>query len=221
MEMMHGAPGPEWVRLLWVVALVGVLATHLWHAWVMPGQPRWWHVGHAATAVAMIAMYSLPHVQHHELYRGGFLLFALAAVAEAGTAVLLRLREGMFNPLWLISTADKMAMTYMMSSPVVRPAVLTGALTAYLVAQAVAWALALWDRVPVLRGARAGSAREPRPGRPQFAERGSTTRGDGSEPLDFGPAPGVGMLAHFTPVTRASLAVMAASMGYMLASSVM
>lgn len=38
MEMMHGAPGSEWVRLLWVVALVGVLATHLWHAWTMPGQ---------------------------------------------------------------------------------------------------------------------------------------------------------------------------------------
>jgi hypothetical protein len=169
----------------------------------------------------MIAMYSLPHVQHHELYRGGFLLFALAAVAEGGTAVRLRLREGMFNPLWLISTADKMSMTYMMLSPVVRPAILTYALTVYLAAHAAAWALAPWDRIPALRGARAGSARKLGPSRPQFAERGSTTRGDGSEPLDFGPAPGVGMLAHFTPVTRASLAVMAASMGYMLASSVM
>jgi hypothetical protein len=76
-----------------------------------------------------------------------------------------------------------------------RESVLTAVFVAYLVAQMVAWALGLWSRVPVL-------AAVPVEG----------TSAGGSEARSAV----VELTAHTSPVVLATLAVMAASMAYML-----
>jgi hypothetical protein len=100
------------------------------------------------------------------------------------------------------STTDKLAMTYMLLSPAVRPAALAYVFILSVGGQVLAWALALWDRVPALRG-------------PALADPGAGV------PVRVGAAGRcVGLAAHSTPVTRTSLAVMAAGMAYMLAMAV-
>ncbi|MEU7401887.1 DUF5134 domain-containing protein [Streptomyces sp. NPDC044948] len=189
---------PGWARALWAVALAGVVLVHVRHAWVLPGQRRWWHVGHTVMALGMAAMYLLPRMAHSGLYVAGVMLFTAVTVTEAAATVWHRRREGVLNPLWVSSTTDKLAMTYMLLSPAVRPAVLAYAFVVYAAGQALAWGLALWDRAPVLR--------QPAPAAASAFGR---------------PVARVGLGAHSTPVTRTSLAVMAAGMAYMLAMAVM
>lgn len=194
---------PQWLAVTWAVVLLGVTAVHVWHAWSMTGQPRWWHVGHTVMALGMAAMYLLPTMSHPGFARFGLAAFAVISVAALGAGVLHWRHEGVANPLWLATTVDMVAMTYMflpMSDWI--PAV-TGILVGYLVLQLVAWAGNLWSRIPL------------------YAT-GSATAGSPA----FGDAPGAANSRTFTPrvgltastdvSVRATLAVMAASMAYML-----
>lgn len=198
MEAMALLPG--WLRAVWVTALCGVLVTHLRHAYVIAGQSRWWHVGHAVMATGMALMYLLPHMQHPGVYRVGVVLFGLLALAAAVKAVLLRRREGVFNPLWLMSSVDMFVMAYM-STHGLRTAPLTWLLIAYLLVQAVAWAVGTWIRIPV------------------FASRPRV--GQDTDMADVSAVPvrirRLGLTPHSTVAVRTTLAVMAASMAYMLA----
>ncbi|WP_019854294.1 DUF5134 domain-containing protein [Actinopolyspora mortivallis] len=193
---------PDWSRPLWALLLVVVLVQHALHARRMSGQPRWWHAGHTTMALGMAVMYLLPHMRHPDLYRVGLVLFALITVLELVVTVVLRSREGLVNPLWLSSTAGMLAMTYMMVPGSSRPAWLTLVFVGYLCCETVVWSLGWWERVPWLRPhgvtAPAPGAATTAPGRAVLRERG------------------VGLPAHCSPGVRASLAVMAASMAYML-----
>src|SRR5699024_7662082 len=140
---------PQWLAITWAVILFGVTAVHVWHAWAMRGQPRWWHIGHTAMALGMAAMYLLPTMSHPGFGRFGLATFAVITAAVLGAGILCWWREGVANPLWLATTVDMLAMTYMflpMSNWI--PAV-TGILVGYLVLQFIAWAGNLWARVPL------------------------------------------------------------------------
>lgn len=190
---------PEWLRAAWVVALCGVTALHLWHAWSMHGQRRLWHAGHTVMAVGMALMYLLPAMSHPTLYEGGRTVFGALTVLLVVSTVLLRRREGLFNPLWVAAAVDMLVMTYMLLPAGTRPVALTGVFVLYLGAQAVAWALGLWDRAPAYRST------------------APTPAGGPGTPSAGGTGAGVGLVAHSTAAVRVSLAVMAVSMAYMLA----
>ncbi|MGB7795292.1 MAG: hypothetical protein WBL53_03380 [Pseudonocardiaceae bacterium] len=206
---------PQWLRIVWAVALAGVLLLHVWHAWSRPSQPRWWHIGHIIMALGMMGMYLLG-MAHPGLYRVGVVFFAVMTVALATTAVVFRRREHVLNPLWVASAVDMLTMTYMLLPSAAQPAGLRWVFIAYLAWQILAWALGLWDRVPVLQPA-------PSPLGPVPATRATATTGtvQAVAAATAIPAPSegrvLGLTAHCTPAIRISLAVMAASMAYMLA----
>lgn len=198
---------PDRLRVVLAVVLCGVLVVHLWHARTMTGQRRWWHLGHTAMAAGMALMYAVPMMGLPALQGGVAALFAASTVVSAGAAVLLRREEGVLNPLWVASALDMLAMTYMLLPHGTRLGAVTAVFVLYLTVQAVAWLLGLWDRIPVVRTA-------------VLPGRAATALAPGS--LADGPAGGVmatagsvGLTAHSTPVVRASLAVMAASMAGM------
>jgi hypothetical protein len=92
---------PPWARAAWAIALVGVAVVHIWHAWAMRGQTRWWHAQHTAMAAGMIVMYLAGGMIGSGPALAGTVLFGALTVAVAATATLLRRREGVLNALWV------------------------------------------------------------------------------------------------------------------------
>ncbi len=207
---------PEWLRVGWVVALGAVVVVHLRHAWSTSGPGRWWHGGHILMATGMAGMYLLNPMTHPDLSRVGTSLFAAVAVVVTVAAAAFRRREGALDPLWVVAALDMLVMAYMWLPDPARPPLLSYAFAVYLGGQVLAWALGRWDRVPVstrpaapamVGSGRLGPVVEP----PVVEPNGETTE------LATAAAAPLGLAAHCTPVVRASLAVMAAGMGYMLA----
>jgi Domain of unknown function (DUF5134) len=176
---------PGWVRLVWVVALGVMAVLHIWHGATTSGQARWWHGAHTAMALGMIGMYAAGPMRQRALDNALEVLFAVIAVVLVVTAVVVRRRERVLNPLWVVTAVDSAAMSYLaavMLSPSAVPAAVTWVVVAYLACDTLAWLLDLWDRALASRG------------------------------------PSVGLSGHNTLDIRLSLAVMAASMAYMLAA---
>src|SRR6476661_1929603 len=201
---------PDWLRVVWVVALGVVIVTHVWHAYCRPGQHRWWHAGHILMAAGMAVMYVPGSMTEPGLSRVGVVLFGGVALATAAVTVVLRRRESALNPLWVVAAVDMLVMAYMWLPAAIRPSLLDYALAAYLGCQLLAWAL--WGRDHVIARPPVPAATAPMmagagPGRPAAARP--------SAPLTY-PSAAVGLIAERAPVVRASLAVMAASMSYML-----
>lgn len=202
---------PDWLRVVWVVALGVAIVTHLWHAYCRPGQHRWWHAGHIFMAAGMGVMYWPGSMTEPGLSRVGVVLFGGVALAMAAATAVLRRREGALNPLWVLAAVDMLIMAYMWLPATIRPSLLDYALAAYLGCQMLAWALGLWERDPVTARPPAPAATVPTmarvgPGRPAARPSAQVTS----------LSPAVGLIAERAPVIRASLAIMAASMSYML-----
>lgn len=219
MDEMSMALLPTWLRVVWVVLLGAVLVAHVGHAWALPGQRRWWHLGHTVMATGMALMYALPHM--HEpgwLYRAGLVLFALLAIAVTGVVVALWRREGALNPLWVFSAAEMLVMTYMFLPASAKLSGVGYILAVYMGMQSLAWALGLWDRLSVFGSpAQFRSTR----GSVQIVDPDGHERNPTLLPADPYPEqitrPVLGLTAHSSVVVHITLAVMAASMAYMLA----
>ena len=186
---------PEWVRISWVVALAIALLTHLGHVYRMSGQHRWWLIGHVLMAAAMIPMYMPELVGEADLSGLALQLFISAALVVAAVSIALRFRENVTNPLWVMLAVDLAIMAYMWLPTMNRPPALDGLLAIYFGAQVLAWLFGIWDRVPVLDRSMPGGRHRPTPA-PTVAV--------------------VQLTTHTGLVGRATLAIMAASMGYML-----
>ena|SRR5699024_954889 len=194
---------PQWLAITWAVVLVGVTAVHVWHAWAMRGQPRWWHIGHTTMALGMAAMYLLPAMSHPGFARFGLTAFGVISLGVMSTAVLHWWREGVANPLWLATTVDMLAMTYMFLPMANWIPVITGVLVGYLCLQTIAWATNLWARIPLYAGNTTTSGTPAVTDGPGTANsRAFTSR--------------VGLTAITDGSVRATLAIMAAGMAYML-----
>lgn len=235
-EHMHHAMSmpllPGWLRVVWVVVLGVVLLLHAWHAATMRGQCRWWHTGHTIMAAGMAVMYlfvMVPAVSWVLL-----MLFTALTVAMAATTVSWWRREQVVNPLWMTATLDMLVMGYMSLPATARPAAVTWLLVTWLGLQTLAWVFRRWERLPLYR-----TTGEPRPGAPLpldtaagDAPAGAGIAGAGSAaPEDSGAPTGtvttlgaptatgtrrVGLSGRASIDVALSLAVMAASMGYML-----
>ncbi len=90
---------PEWLRMLWVAALLGATALHVRHAWLMPGRVRWWHAGHTTMAIGMILMYLLDRMQHPALYQAELAVFASALLTVAAITAAISPRRGCAQPI--------------------------------------------------------------------------------------------------------------------------
>ncbi len=145
---------PGWVRVVWVVALVVVAVLHVVHARSLSGQSRRWHGVHTAMAVGMVAMYAADPMGQVGLDRVLLAVFAALTVALAAVIVAVGRREGVVNPLWVVTGLDTAAMAYM-SAVMLWPASIGHAVTwvviGYLCVDALAWILGVWDRLPVLK----------------------------------------------------------------------
>lgn len=190
MDMM-----PMWVRVFWVTVLTVALASHLRHAYHGAGQHRWWVLGHTAMAVAMIPMYMPELLGGSDMSQLGLRVFALAALTIVAVSIAMRHRENVLNPLWVMLAVDLAIMAYMWLPTAKRSSVIDNLLVAYLVCQVLAHIVGIWERVPALERSMPGGRHSPRPP-PTIAV--------------------VGLTAHTGLIGRSTLAVMAASMGYML-----
>lgn len=197
--MMDSALLPGWLRVFWAVLLFGVVVAHTAHASLMRGQRRWWHGVHTAMAAAMLLMYLLPQMSYPGPYHAGLALFAVLTVSLIVSTALLHRREGTVSPLWIATAADMLAMTYMLLPTAARPEAVSYLLAGYLACSAIAWALGLWHRLPALA--------EPEP---------ALGNGQRLPARDARPAGAVGLTLDSSIDVRATLAVLAASMGYML-----
>jgi len=213
---------PEWLRMLWVAALLGATALHVRHAWLMPGRVRWWHAGHTTMAIGMTSMYLLDRMQHPALYQAELAVFASALLTVAAITAAISRGEGALNPLWLAGTLDLLAMVYMLLPAENRNAALTGVILIYLTCQVLAWSLGWWDRPSARHAVASAQALSTKP---NMATDATVTRAATGRPAAalLGPAQQVvqyrqrELFLQCTLSTRASLAVMAAAMGYMLA----
>jgi hypothetical protein len=217
--MMSTGLLPSWLRIVWAAALAGVVVVHAGHAASMPGQRRWWHLTHIVMAIGMALMYLLPRIPYAALYSAGLGLFAVSTFAVVTATVVARSREGAVNPIWVVTALDYLAMTYMQIDPGLRPDWLSYLFVAYLASDIVAWCARLFDRfavfshpavtVPAVAVAPGG------PGPTMAAEQNPSL--SGPVLLSAHATPGSGTAGHSDLSVRITLAVMAASMAYMLA----
>lgn len=181
---------PDWVRFLWVVAFVAIVAIHVGHAWPMGGQRRVWHVAHALMAIGMIDMFLRHGIG--DVPRGAW--EAIFAVAAAGGAAWVVRGPRPVNGLWAISIIDLAAMVYMFALPGAAIPLLTYLLAGYFGAEAVAWSTSLLGDT----GRWQGTLALPSEGAPGRAT---------ALPVALAGRASLGL--------RASLAVMATGMAYM------
>lgn len=202
---------PQWLSVVWILVLLGVVGLHVWHCYTREGQHRWWHLAHTVMALGMIGMYLLPVMAEPELAEAGLRFFGTGAVLLLAVTVLLGRHEGRLNPLWLASALDMVAMAYMFLPGSLRPAGLTWIVVGYLTCEIGAWLANLWA-APRL-GVAAPQARP-----------AAATPGVPATPAAPGAATAVasrrelGLSECSALDVRASLALMAASMAYMLAA---
>lgn len=156
---------------------------------------------HTAMGIGMVAMYVLPVMSNATLAWSGLAIFAALTAALLLTTVLQFRREGALNPLWLATSIDMAAMAYMFLPMNAQPLLLTWVVIAYLAAHALVWLCDVW--------ARAGSftLADP-PGEPLPPSGGAGTAVVQRRSL--------GLSGKVDLSVRITLAVMAASMGYML-----
>lgn len=144
--MTHTAPLlPDWLRVVWILALCAVAAVHLRHVRLMSGQRRFWHVGHVLMAGGMAYMY-LPHSAHQVPQWTGTAVYATAAGGAVVVAAALGIRDGVINPLWSLITVEMLVMTYMFLPMNARSSLLSYLLAGYLAGIGVLWALGRLDR---------------------------------------------------------------------------
>jgi hypothetical protein len=142
---MHTGLLPDWLRVIWITALCVVAAVHVRHVWVMRGQHRYWHGGHVLMAAGMAYMY-LPHTAHVLPGAGAMAVFAVVAGVSIIAASALWWREGMLNPLWILTVLETAVMVYIFTPANARSVVLNSTLAGYLVGVGLLWAAGRWDR---------------------------------------------------------------------------
>jgi prepilin signal peptidase PulO-like enzyme (type II secretory pathway) len=212
---------PPLVTWLWLVALTAVLVLHCGHFVRMGGQHRWFHASHVLMLVSMLYMYASMEFKWTWLSASlQAVIFSMTTVAIAGWMVYRLVQRRPFSFLWALALIMQAAMIYMWL-PNWAPA-LTWALVGYYGLEAVAWLGGLLDDT---RWATAVA-----PPAPQSAGTAAN--------VIVSPATGaVGVLndpklattvtsdEHWVVslyqgslVARGSMAIMAASMGYMFAA---
>jgi hypothetical protein len=202
---------PPWVTWLWLVALAAVLVFHCGHLVQMSGQHRWYHASHILMLVSMLYMYASMEFTwtwlSHSLQA---VIFSLSTAAVAVWMVYRFVQRRPFSFLWVLALVMQAAMIYMWL-PHWAPA-LTWTLVVYFGLETVAWLAGLLDDAkPAMAVGPSSHGLGGSLPHGSLSERGSMSFGPGDRPVDV-------PLAQNTMVARVSMAIMAASMGYMFAA---
>jgi len=215
---------PLWVTCLWLVALAAVLIFHCGHFVRMGGERQWFHASHILMLVSMLYMFASMEFKWKWFPSSWWVvIFWLSTAAILGWMIVRFVQRRPFSFLWIFALIMQATMIYMwMPAPTWIPA-LTWTLVVYFGLETVAWLIGRLDDskstmavgpgnrstvVPVAPGSQtapAGMATQP----------ASVTVGLLDEPK---PAMTVLAMGHDSMVARASMAIMAASMGYMFAA---
>jgi hypothetical protein len=202
---------PPWVTWLWLVALAAVLVFHCGHLVQMRGQHRWYHASHILMLVSMLYMYASMEFTwtwlSHSLQA---VIFTLSTAAIAGWMVYRFVQRRPFSFLWVLALIMQAAMIYMWL-PNWAPA-LTWSLVVYFGLETVAWLAGLLDDTkPAMPVEASGHGLRRSLPHGSLSERGSMSFGLGDRAVEV-------PLAQSSMTARVSMAVMAASMGYMFAA---
>jgi hypothetical protein len=130
---------PSWLAVIWTLAFLAIIASHVRHVIQSEGQRRWWHSGHVAMAIGMTFMFAPASIDHFNIPPGFWsLAFANGAIAIMLWTLVQGLAGRGTNLLWMLIALDLGAMAYMWS-PTGFQAPITWPLVAYFAAQAVLW----------------------------------------------------------------------------------
>lgn len=131
---------PAPVAVVWSVLFVAVLVVHVWHAGVLRGRHRLWHLGHVLMAVGMAVMF-WPGGSSTVIPAGvGVVVYLAAAGFLAVSLVVVRARGAAVGTLWLVSVADLAWMAYMFATTGHRLVWLSVLGVTWFAIQALGWA---------------------------------------------------------------------------------
>jgi hypothetical protein len=214
---------PLWVTCLWLIALAAVLIFHCGHFVRMGGEPRWFHASHILMLVSMLYMFASMEFKWKWFPSSWWVgIFCLSSAAILGWMVLRIVQSRPFSFLWIVALIMQATMIYMWRPASAWVPALTWTLVAYFGLETVAWlvgrlddskstmAIGPGDRavvVPVTPGSAAAPA--------NLATQPTSRVGLLDQPK---PTRAVVSLGEDSATARASMAIMAASMGYMFAA---
>jgi Domain of unknown function (DUF5134) len=214
---------PLWVTCLWLVALAAVLFFHSGHFVRMGGEHRWFHASHVLMLVSMLYMFASMEFKWKWFPSSWWVvIFWLSTAAILGWMILRFVQRRPFSFLWIFALVMQATMIYMWMPPSAWVPALTWILVVYFGLETVAWLLGRLDDsksamaigpgdrsvvVPVAPGSAAAPAR-------------LATQPKSSVDLLDEPKPAKAFLSlgEDSMVARVSMAIMAASMGYMFAA---
>jgi hypothetical protein len=211
MEPMGTDLLPLWVTWLWLVALAAVLVLHCAHFVRMGGQHRWFHASHILMLVSMLYMYASMEFKWKWFPSNWWVVIFSASTAAMVVWMIYRFAQRHpFSALWVLALIMQAAMIYMWL-PNWAPA-LTWTLVVYYGLETVAWLTGLLDDTkPAMAVGPSSHGLGGSMSHGGMPERGSMSFGPGEGPVDV-------PLAQKAMASRVSMAIMAASMGYMFAA---
>jgi len=233
MKGMASSMGPDLlpplVTWVWLVALAAVLILHCGHFVRMGGEHRWFHSSHILMLVSQIYMFAGMEFKWKWFPKSWWVaIFWVSTVVIAGWMILSLVQRRRFSFLWFFALIMQAAMIYMWM-PSWAPA-LTWVLVAYFGLETVAWIGGLLDdskqgTAGVHGGRSLGLPASPDPVSAASRARRSASGAVGvlddsrtatvaaeANHMAFEP------MGHHSAASRVSMAVMAASMGYMFAA---
>ena len=205
---------PTWLRIVALAGYALVILVHLRHLRGSTSRCQAWHAGHLLMAFGMIVMF-LPTTSMIVPAPVGEALFVGAAAAVGAVAAVEFARHRRTAAIWAVAVIDLAAMAYMFAGASLDP--LTWLLVGWFVLQSLCWAAGSFEQAP--RRADDGPRTAVAPGvgarTDRLGEIGDRPGGAvaTAERSIAGPAL---QPATFSPGIRASLAVMALGMAYML-----
>ncbi|MEO8557265.1 MAG: hypothetical protein ABI474_11405 [Actinomycetota bacterium] len=214
---------PPWVTALWLVGLAAVLVFHCGHFARIGGQHRWFHASHILMLVSMLYMFASMEYKWKWFPKSLWVvIFELSTAALAGWMIFRLVQRRRFSFVWMFALIMQAAMIYMWMTDWA-PA-LTWTIVVYYGLETVAWLGGLLDDT---KRAMAGA---PSRGAVVEAVAPSSTRSGAPAGLAVGvlddskrmtvlaPSPRFVVMAQSSALARVSMAIMAASMGYMFAA---
>lgn len=204
--------GNAWLRILALAGYAVVLFVHLRHLRGATRRCRAWHAGHLLMALGMIVMF-LPTGSMIVPAAAGEAVFVMAATGFGALAAVELGRHGRAAVIWSVAVIDLASMAYMFAGASL--VWLTWLLVGWFVLQALGWAAGHFDEPPERAGDRTSSA-------PRAVREAGRVRdpaggpGAGLAIVERAVAAPALQARNYSPSIRASLAVMALGMAYML-----
>jgi hypothetical protein len=212
---------PLWVTWLWLVALAAVLVFHCGHFVRMGGEHRWFHASHILMLVSMLYMFASMEFKWKWFPSSWWVvIFWLSAAAILGWMILRFVQRRPFSFLWIFALIMQATMIYMWM-PNWAPA-LTWTLVVYFGVETVAWLGGLLDDSKHTMAVGPGDRAAGMPVAPGSVTAPATRATQPASRVGLLEDPKTVMaflsLGEGSMVARVSMAIMAASMGYMFAA---